>query len=96
MLTPKQNLFIKEYLIDQNAAAAARRAGYSIKSADKIGHQLLENTRVSEQIKAELDKRMGKLEVTSQNIIQEMAKIAFFKVADIFEVDENNELRLKD
>ena len=79
MLTPKQKLFIKEYLIDQNAAAAARRAGYSVKSADKIGHQLLENTRVSEQVKTELDKRMDKLEVSSENIIQEMAKIAFLK-----------------
>lgn len=96
MLTSKQNIFIQEYLVDQNAAAAARRAGYSVKSADKIGHQLLENTRVSEQIKAELDKRMDKLEVSCENIVQEMAKIAFFKIADIFEVDENNELRLKD
>ncbi len=96
MLTPKQKLFVSEYLIDQNAAAAARRAGYSVKSADKIGHQLLENTRVSGQIKTELDKRLNTLEVSSQNILQEMAKIAFFKIADIFEVDEKNELRLKD
>ncbi len=96
MLTSKQKLFIQEYLVDKNSAAAARRAGYSVKSADKIGHQLLENTRVSAQLKIELDKRMEKIEVSSTNILQEMAKIAFFKFVDIFEVDENNELRLKD
>lgn len=27
-LTPKQQLFVQEYLKDLNAAAAARRAGY--------------------------------------------------------------------
>ena len=33
-LTPKQQRFVEEYLIDLNAAASARRAGYSVRSAD--------------------------------------------------------------
>jgi len=40
-LTPKQQLFVKEYLTDLNATAAAKRAGYSEKNADKIGPELL-------------------------------------------------------
>jgi phage terminase small subunit len=32
-LTPKQARFVQEYLIDLNAAQAAIRAGYSVKTA---------------------------------------------------------------
>lgn len=40
-LTPKQQLFVEEYLIDLNATQAAIRAGYSPNNADKIGSELL-------------------------------------------------------
>jgi phage terminase small subunit len=36
-LTAKQQLFVDEYLVDLNASAAARRAGYSEKTARAIG-----------------------------------------------------------
>ena len=35
-LTPKQERFVDEYLVDLNATAAAKRAGYSEKSASRI------------------------------------------------------------
>ncbi len=35
-LTPKQQCFIEEYLIDLNATAAAIRAGYSPRTARAI------------------------------------------------------------
>ncbi len=36
-LSPKRKLFIDEYLIDLNASVAARRAGYSPKTAFRNG-----------------------------------------------------------
>ena len=51
-LTPKQQRFVEEYLIDLNATQAAIRAGYSEKTADSIGLQLLRKTQVSEQLRA--------------------------------------------
>ena len=45
-LTPKQQRFVEEYLIDLNATQAAIRAGYSEKTADSIGLQLLRKTQV--------------------------------------------------
>jgi len=45
-LSPKQKVFVAEYLIDLNATEACKRAGYSAKNADKIGPELLGNTRV--------------------------------------------------
>ena len=40
-LTPKQELFCKEYLIDLNAKQAAIRAGYSPKTAGEQGYENL-------------------------------------------------------
>ncbi len=40
-LTPKRARFVEEYLIDLNATQAAIRAGYSAKTANEQGAQLL-------------------------------------------------------
>ena len=40
-LGAKQQRFVKEFLVDLNAMAAARRAGYSTKSANTNGPRLL-------------------------------------------------------
>ena len=40
-LSPKQEVFVQEYLKDLNATQAAIRAGYSEKSASRIGIELL-------------------------------------------------------
>ena len=40
-LTDKQRAFVSQYLICWNASEAARRAGYSVKSAYSIGSENL-------------------------------------------------------
>ena len=35
-LTPKQQTFVDEYLVDLNATQAAIRAGYSVKNAIRL------------------------------------------------------------
>lgn len=69
-LTPKQEAFVREYLIDLNATQAAIRAGYSEKNAEKIGHQLLEKTRVRAEIDALKLKREAKTEITAEWVLQ--------------------------
>ena len=49
-LTPKQDQFVKEYLVDLNATQAAIRAGYSAKTANEQGSRLLANAKVSAAI----------------------------------------------
>lgn len=49
-LTPKQQRFVDEYLIDLNATQAAIRAGYSAKTADSQASRLLRNVKVSRAI----------------------------------------------
>ena len=64
-LTPKQERFVDEYLVDLNATAAAKRAGYSEKSASRIAIELLNKTHVSAAIQARRDKLRGKLEIVT-------------------------------
>lgn len=47
MLTPKQQRFVEEYLVDLNATAAAKRAGYSVRTAEWQGPQLLGKSHVA-------------------------------------------------
>ncbi len=50
-MTPKQEKFCVEYLVDLNATQAAIRAGYSEKTAHSQGPRLLENVEVQNRIK---------------------------------------------
>ena len=59
-LTPKQERFVEEYIVDFNATRAARVAGYSEKNVDKIGWQLLGKARVSEAIEKQREKMSRK------------------------------------
>lgn len=75
-LTPKQKMFVQEYLVDLNATAAARRAGYSEKTADRIGPELLGKTCVSQAIQEAIKKRQKRTEVTQDYVIEKLVEIA--------------------
>lgn len=51
-LTPKQERFVEEYLVDLNATQAAIRAGYSAKTAEWQGPQLLGKSHVAAAVQA--------------------------------------------
>lgn len=69
-LTPKQERFVEEYLIDLNAAAAAIRAGYSEKTADQIGYQLLQKTSVVNAIAEKKAERSRRMEMTAEDVVR--------------------------
>lgn len=74
-LTMKQKIFVQEYIVDFNAAAAARRAGYAVKNADKIGAQLLDKNWVSAAIEKELKKRKWRTEIKAEEVIRDLIEI---------------------
>lgn len=78
-LTPKQRLFVESYLTCWNAAAAARDAGYSKKTADQLGYQLLQNPLVQAAIQDRIkEKAMGADEVLLRLAEQARGEIAGF------------------
>lgn len=84
-LTPKQELFVKEYLVDLNATQAAIRAGYSAKTARKIGQENLTKPDIAERVKQALDARKEKVDITAERVLKELAEIAFARADDFFE-----------
>ena len=69
-LTAKQARFAEEFMVDMNATAAARRAGYSEKTAHVQGPRLLGNVAVAARIAELQDKTAQRLEVTTDDVIQ--------------------------
>lgn len=75
-MTDKQQRFVDEYMVDLNATQAAIRAGYSAKSAEKIGHQLLEKTRVSNEILKRKAKLSSVANWTAADVLKRLARLA--------------------
>lgn len=69
-LTPKQQRFVEEYLVDLNATQAAIRAGYSEKTAGAIGGENLEKPEIAAAIQAEMDKRSERTAITADYVLQ--------------------------
>ena len=76
-MTPKQRCFVEEYLVDLNATQAAKRAGYSARSARSMGHQLLRNPGIAAAVAKAQDKRIARTRVSADKVVTELAKVAF-------------------
>lgn len=74
-LTDKQKEFVRQYLVDLNATQAAIRAGYSVKTASRIGPELLGKTCVREAIEKAQAKRAKRVEVTQDYVINNLVEI---------------------
>ena len=85
-LTDKQEMFCKEYLIDLNATQAAIRAGYSVKTAKDIASQLLAKLNIQERIQQFKDKRAEKIEVKSDDILNQLNILRNSNISDYVEL----------
>lgn len=88
-LNKKQAQFVKEYLIDLNATQASIRAGYSHKTAEWIGHQLLKKTHVAEAVRYEMEARAKRTEISADRVLAEYAKLAFLDPRRFYDDDGN-------
>ncbi len=75
-LTPKQARFVEEYLIDLNATQAAIRAGYSKKTANEQGAQLLAKLSIRQAVAEAQAIRSKRTEITQDEVIQGLKKEA--------------------
>lgn len=81
-LTLKQQFFVKHYLIDLNATKAAIAAGYSAKTAEVAGSRLLRNVKVQQEIAKKTRKRVQKLEISADRVLNELALLGFANMQD--------------
>ena len=75
MMTPKQERFVEEYLVDLNAAAAARRAGYSPKWADRQANNLMvKNGEIRDAIRRGLEEKRKQVSVSAEYVIEQLIR----------------------
>lgn len=74
-LTPKQQRFVDEYLIDLNATQAAIRAGYSRNSARQIGQENLSKPVVAAAISAAKRKRAEATKIDAEYVLKRLHQI---------------------
>ncbi|MBU3205587.1 terminase small subunit [Clostridium algidicarnis] len=87
-LTPKQKIFVDEYLVDLNATRAYKVAYPNCKkeeTAAQAGSRLLRNVKVKEHIDKRMKDREKRTEVTQDKVLQELAKIGFADIKDYLE-----------
>lgn len=86
-LTAKQQLFVEEYLIDLNATQAAIRAGYSERTARKIGNENLTKPDIATKIQEAMNNRSKRTEITADMVLKEYAKLGFSNITDYLSVE---------
>lgn len=82
-MTPKNRIFVHEYLIDLNATQAALRAGYRKGYARRAGFVLLRNPAIAAAVAAGMAARSRRLEIDGDRVMKEFAKIAFANIGRV-------------
>lgn len=75
-LTVKQLRFIEEFLLDGNVTAAAKRAGYSPKSARVTGQETLSNPAVRVALQARQAAEAERMGITRENVVAGLLEAA--------------------
>jgi len=95
-LTTKELCYCHEYAIDLNQTAAAKRSGFSEKSARSIASELMTKPNVAAKIKELLEARLKEADAGSQRVIQELERIGFSKLTDVVSWNESGMVFIKD
>lgn len=82
-LTEKQKRFCEEYIADLNATKAARRAGYSERTAYSQGQRLLKKVEIQKYIAELRCEQSEKSSITAEKIVAELASMAFTQDVEI-------------
>jgi len=86
-LSPKQQAFVDQYLVDLNATQAYLRAGYrcSEETARRNGHKLLTNADIQEFVAKRMGDRAKRTEVDQDRVVLEIARLAFSDIRRLFD-----------
>lgn len=84
-LPPKEGVFVDEFLIDLDASKAARRAGYSGRSAYQRGYVLKNTPAVAAAIAAGLAEQSARTNNTADRVIAELMRSAYADPRDLLD-----------
>ena len=78
----KQELFIREYLVDLCGAAAVRRAGYSPRGAGKQAWRLLHDPEIKKAVDTAMEERLERIQVRQEDVLRELKAVAMAEASD--------------
>jgi phage terminase small subunit len=87
-LTPRQQRFVEEYVVDLNATQASIRAGYSPNGARVRGTQLLANSNIQDALGHAQEDRRLRVELEADDVVRQLAVVAFANITDFVSWDE--------
>jgi hypothetical protein len=82
-MTPKHQIFVREYLIDLNAAKAARRCGYKESYARRACFALMRKPAIAAAVAEGMAARAKRLEIDADRVMREYAKIGFANIGKL-------------
>nr|WP_299241410.1 terminase small subunit [uncultured Halomonas sp.] len=85
-LTPKQQRFVDEYLVDLNGSAAYKRAGYKAtgNAAEVEAHRLLRNPKIEALIQQRMNDRSVRTQITADDVVCQLARMGMADVRKLF------------
>lgn len=95
-LTPRQERFAEEFIVDRNNTAAAKRAGYSERTAESQGSRLLKNVKVAARVAELTLAQTERLEFTADDILRESKNLALTHMGAFIDEDGFVVANLKD
>lgn len=81
-MTPKQQRFVDEYLIDMNGTNAAKRAGFSAKTAGQIAEQLLKKPHIAKALAIALEEQANRTLISADQVLLDIQRIGDEALAD--------------
>src|SRR5262249_1107946 len=86
-LTPRQQKFVEEYLVDFNGKQAAIRAGYAPHTADITGSQLLALPKVKARVDWAIASRVSRIQVRQDDVVRELLRLALVDTTQAFDAE---------
>jgi phage terminase small subunit len=83
-LTDRQERFIEEYLIDQNASAAAARAGYTARNMAAQGSELMNHPEIRERIRAAMRDVLAEIRASALDLMKKRVAAVYFDPIRLF------------
>lgn len=88
-ITPKQERFCNEYLIDLNGTQAAIRAGYSPKTANEQAVRLLAKVSVKNFLQIKQNQLANKTQITLEMVLEGYRRLAFYDARKFYDEEGN-------
>jgi phage terminase small subunit len=85
-LTPRRWEFVRQYVALNNGSAAARKAGYSERSASSEASRLLKNDEVQAAIEWYRASEADRIGVTPERVLEELAAVAFSDLGEYIRI----------